>query len=85
MPWPRKRGFIVPWESWVRDPRNATLERLLAGEALAARGLFDLGRLRLLRQRLCAGDRGADAGLFFQIAVLGLWLEGLPSARAVPR
>ena len=78
--WRRKHGFIVPWEAWVRDPGNETLRRMLEDKALD--GLFDMGRLRLLREELCRGSRDVDAGLFFRIAVLGLWLESLPRGTA---
>lgn len=77
--WRRKHGFIVPWEDWVRDPGNAALTRLLEDSGLAARGLFDMARLRLFREELCRGSRRVEAGLFFRIAVLGLWLESLES------
>jgi asparagine synthase (glutamine-hydrolysing) len=83
--WRRKHGFIVPWEGWVRDPANPTLRRLLDGSALSARGLFDMERLRLFHRQLCAGSREVEAGLFFRIAVLGLWLESVSSAGAPVR
>lgn len=75
--WRRKHGFIVPWEAWVRDPANAALNRLLESSALRAAGVFDPRRLKLFREQLCAGSRDVEAGLFFRVAVLGLWLESL--------
>ena len=75
--WRKKHGFVVPWESWVRDPKNESLNRLLGDSGLAARGLFDMARLAEFRSRLCAGSREVEAGLFFRVAVLGLWLESL--------
>jgi asparagine synthase (glutamine-hydrolysing) len=81
--WRKKHGFIVPWERWVRDPGNAALTRLLEDSGLSARGLFDMARLREFRAQLCAGSREVEAGLFFRIAVLGLYLESLTHERLV--
>jgi hypothetical protein len=75
--WRKKHGFVVPWEGWVRDPKNQVLTRLLEDSGLASRGLFDMGRLKTFHEQLCAGSRDVEAGLFFRIAVLGLWLESL--------
>ena len=79
--WRRKHGFIVPWESWVRSPKNPTLDALLEDSALASRGLFSMDRLRLFRSELVRGSRDVEAGLFFRIAILGLWFESLSRER----
>ena len=81
--WRRKHGFIVPWEEWVRRPDNPLIDDLLSGSALSSRGVFDMDRLRYMRRELAAGSRALDAGLFFRVVVLGLWLASLkkePSA-----
>lgn len=75
--WRRKHGFIVPWESWVRDPKNAAVRGLLEDKNLDSWGLFDRSRLSFFHERLCAGGREVEAGLFFRIVVLGLWLQSL--------
>ncbi|MBI5624569.1 MAG: asparagine synthase (glutamine-hydrolyzing) [Elusimicrobia bacterium] len=75
--WRRKHGFIVPWESWVRSPVNALVRGLVYGTGFMANGIFDAAEVRLRYERLIAGDRGVDAGLFFRIAILGLWAESL--------
>ncbi|HVE14634.1 MAG TPA: asparagine synthase (glutamine-hydrolyzing) [Elusimicrobiota bacterium] len=75
--WRRKHGFVVPWEEWVRSPGETALDRMLADGDLARRGVFDLERLRAMRRTLRAGGSGADAGLLFRAAVLGLWLRSL--------
>lgn len=80
--WRKKHGFIVPWESWVRARRNDALDGLLASRSLEDRGLFDLERLKLFRSELSRGSREVEAGLFFRVAVLGLWLESLSSEPA---
>lgn len=75
--WRRKHGFIVPWEEWTRDPFNRLLDEMVGDGALSGRGLFEPSRLRWMLDELRAGSREADPGLFFRIAVLGLWLGGL--------
>lgn len=75
--WRRKHGFIVPWESWVRDSKNAAVRGLLEDKSLDSWGLFDRSRLAFFHERLCAGGREVEAGLFFRIVVLGLWLQSL--------
>lgn len=71
--WRRKHGFIVPWEEWVRAPESPELDALLSDGAWARWGVFDAAALRGLRRRLAAGDRTADPGMLFRVAVLGLW------------
>ena len=71
--WRKKHGFIVPWEAWVRDPKNAAAERLLSARS----EIFDQSRLRLFRDQLARGSRDVEAGLFFRALVLGLWLESI--------
>ncbi|MBI3553964.1 MAG: asparagine synthase (glutamine-hydrolyzing) [Elusimicrobia bacterium] len=83
--WRRKHGFIVPWESWVRKKDNASLDGLLESKSLAECGVFDVARLKVFRAELVRGSREVEAGLFFRIALFGLWLESLgvksPAAR----
>lgn len=81
--WRRKHGFIVPWEAWVRSPNNAAIAALLADESFRSLHLFDMGRLNRLHQELVRGDSSADAGLFFRVVVLGLWLKSLKSQKAL--
>lgn len=80
--WRRKHGFIVPWESWVRAKDNAALDGLLSSSSLRARGLFELERLKVFRTELVRGSRDLEAGLFFRVAVLGLWLESIGAVPA---
>ena len=75
--WRRKHGFIVPWEEWVRDPANRLLDDMVGGGGLAQWGVFEPSRLRWMLDELRAGGREADPGIFFRIAVLGLWLGSL--------
>ncbi len=74
--WRRKHGFIVPWEAWVRAPRNPVLDALVEDRTLAQAGLFDMERLKFMRRELAAGAP-IDSGLFFRAAILGLWLQSL--------
>ncbi len=46
-----------------------------AGSAL--QDVFDIDRLKIFRAELVRGSREVEAGLFFRIAVFGLWLESL--------
>lgn len=75
--WRRKHGFVVPWESWVRSPKTGVLDELIADAGLRDWGLFDPAHLGAQLESLRSGGRGADAGLFFRAAVLGLWLRSL--------
>lgn len=75
--WRRKHGFIVPWEPWVRDGSNKAINDLLADPGFASWGVFDVGRLRLFQRELAQGSREVEAGLFFRVVILGLWLDSL--------
>ncbi|MFA6030290.1 MAG: asparagine synthase (glutamine-hydrolyzing) [Elusimicrobiota bacterium] len=75
----RKHGFVVPWEEWVRSPKNSFLEDLLADRGFEGLGVFDVPRLRAMLAHLRAGSREIDTGLLYRIAVLGLWWRGLRS------
>jgi asparagine synthase (glutamine-hydrolysing) len=77
--WRRKHGFIVPWENWVRDPKNPAVHSVLSEDF----GLFDRAALRGFHEALCAGSRDVEAGLFFRIVVLGLWLQSVRSCSKV--
>ncbi|HAM35260.1 MAG TPA: asparagine synthase (glutamine-hydrolyzing) [Elusimicrobia bacterium] len=79
--WRRKHGFIVPWEAWVRDAGNRPLQELLADSAFAGCGIFDMSNLKAFHQELVRGSREIEAGLFFRIAVFGLWLKSLDRER----
>lgn len=80
--WRRKHGFIVPWENWVRSGDNPSVKGLLADPGLESWGLFDRRALGRLHSDLMEGRPGADAGLFFRIALLGLWLNSLRGGRS---
>ncbi|MBI5200455.1 MAG: asparagine synthase (glutamine-hydrolyzing) [Elusimicrobia bacterium] len=73
--WRRKHGFIVPWEEWVRDPKNALLDDLVRDRDLGL--IFDESRLVTARRHLSRGGGPADAGQFFRVAVFALWLKSL--------
>ncbi|MBI5631437.1 MAG: asparagine synthase (glutamine-hydrolyzing) [Elusimicrobia bacterium] len=74
--WRSKHGFIVPWESWVRNPGNPALRGFgLGGEGAA--WFFNKDAVRRGHGELARGSRRVEAGLFFRIAVLGLWLDSL--------
>jgi len=65
----------------VRDKGNRLLDDMVGDRGLAEWGLFEPSRLRWMLDELRAGGREADAGLFFRVAVLGLWLGSLKRAR----
>jgi asparagine synthase (glutamine-hydrolysing) len=77
--WRRKHGFIVPWEPWVRDAKNESVRRVLNDPAFARLGVFNVGRLQMFHQALSMGSRDVEAGLFFRVMMLGLWLESCRS------
>ncbi|MBI4385945.1 MAG: asparagine synthase (glutamine-hydrolyzing) [Elusimicrobia bacterium] len=73
--WRRKHGFVVPWEEWVRGSGHRRIDELLVESKLSRQGFLDIERLRTMRRLLTQGAPEGDAGLFFRIIVLGLWLE----------
>ena len=75
--WRRKHGFIVPWEEWVRAPKNDALDGLLSDAAWKDWGVFDAARLRSLRSALASHTPGADPGMLFRAAVLSIWAQNL--------
>jgi asparagine synthase (glutamine-hydrolysing) len=77
--WRRKHGFVVPWEEWARDPKNALLSDLVSGGAWKARGVFDPAHMTAMLDGVRSGDPAVDSGLFFRVAVLLLWFQSLDS------
>jgi asparagine synthase (glutamine-hydrolysing) len=75
--WRRKHGFIVPWEPWVRDGSNEAINALLADPGFSSWEIFDMGRLRSFQKELVQGSRSVEAGFFFRIVILGLWLQSV--------
>ncbi len=79
--WRKKHGFIVPWEEWVRSPKSTVIDEVLSSARLESWGLFDSKHTRWMLEELRSGSREVDAGLFFRVAVLGLWLDSLRKAK----
>lgn len=78
--WRRKHGFNVAWEEWVRGPGNGRIDDIISGGGLEKCGVFRMDQIRRMRRRLIEGGRDVDAGLFFRIVIMGLWLESVGSS-----
>ncbi|MBI4051015.1 MAG: asparagine synthase (glutamine-hydrolyzing) [Elusimicrobia bacterium] len=73
----RKHGFWVPWEEWIRNPRNPSVDAVFQDSILKDQELFDVPRLQADLRDLRRGSRRVDSGLFFRVAILGLWLQNI--------
>ncbi len=51
----RKRGFGMPFESWLKGPLRDVMEDTLAARAVRRRGLFDAGAVAAARADFLAG------------------------------
>ncbi len=69
----KKMGFVLPWEKWMRNE----LKEFCAGRiaALAARGILDPDRLRILWESFLKGSKGVIWSQLWHMVVLAEWLE----------
>ncbi|MBI4057542.1 MAG: asparagine synthase (glutamine-hydrolyzing) [Elusimicrobia bacterium] len=72
----RKHGFWVPWEEWVRDPWNEAVESVFH-DSVWDKDLFQVEQLQKDLKILRRGGREVDSGVFFRLAILGLWLQAI--------
>jgi len=74
--WRRKHGLWAPWEEWIRDSSNEMMRELFRGSVVNP-GILDLHQIQRDFESLQKGEGGVDTGLFFRLAILGLWLSSL--------
>jgi asparagine synthase (glutamine-hydrolysing) len=70
----KKEGFSIPMKQWLKRELKPLMERLLAPERLAARGLIDPAETRRLIDEHCAG-RANHAHVLFSLMVFERWAE----------
>ena len=70
----KKEGFSIPMKQWLKRDLKPLMERLLAPERLAARGLIDPSETRRLIDEHCAG-RANHAHVLFSLMVFERWAE----------
>ena len=70
----KKEGFSIPMKQWLKRELKPLMERLLAPERLAARGLIEPAETRRLIDEHCAG-RANHAHVLFSLMVFERWAE----------
>jgi asparagine synthase (glutamine-hydrolysing) len=69
-----KEGFSIPMKQWLRKELRPMMERLLAPERLASRGVVDSSEARRLMDEHCSG-RANHAHVLFSLMVFERWAE----------
>jgi asparagine synthase (glutamine-hydrolysing) len=69
-----KEGFSIPMKQWLRKELRPMMERLLAPERLASRGIVDSSEARRLVDEHCSG-RANHAHVLFSLMVFERWAE----------
>jgi asparagine synthase (glutamine-hydrolysing) len=70
----RQEGFSIPMKHWLRGELAPLMERLLAPDRLAARGLLEPAGVRRLMDEHMAG-RANHAHVLFSLMVFERWAE----------
>ena len=70
----KKEGFSIPMKQWLKRELKPLMERLLAPERLAARGLIEPAKTRRLIDEHCAGCAN-HAHVLFSLMVFERWAE----------
>jgi len=70
----KKEGFSIPMKQWLRKELRPIMERLLAPDRLAARGLVDPAETRRMIEEHGAG-RANHAHVLFSLMVFERWAE----------
>lgn len=66
-----KKGFEIPLQSLLQQEGNALVEELLADDVIAAQGIFDVQRVRAMRQEL--GRRPQNPVSVWMLLVFQYW------------
>jgi asparagine synthase (glutamine-hydrolysing) len=70
----KKEGFSIPMKQWLRGPLRPMMDRLLAPDRLAARGVVDPAETARLIAEHCNG-RANHAHVLFSLMVFERWAE----------
>jgi len=71
-----KRGFVLPFDSWMRGPLRTYCEaRLIGPEGLGERGVFSSRELQRIWQSFLDGSRDVSWSRLWQLVALGAWLD----------
>jgi asparagine synthase (glutamine-hydrolysing) len=69
----KKKGFVLPWEHWMRNELKTFCEERLA--KLEEREIFQPGRLNLKWKAFTGGAKGVRWSELWHLIVLSEWLE----------
>jgi asparagine synthase (glutamine-hydrolysing) len=69
-----KEGFSIPMKQWLRRELKPLMERLLAPDRIAARGLIEPSEVARLVEAHCAGQAN-HAHVLFSLMVFERWAE----------
>lgn len=71
---PRKRGFSMPLEHWLRHDLRPHLEQVLNDSALRETGILDMDEARLWADEHWSGARNRD-GQLWRLLIFARWWE----------
>jgi asparagine synthase (glutamine-hydrolysing) len=69
----KKKGFVLPWEHWMRNELSAFCEERLA--LLEKREIFQPGKLNVKWKAFIGGAKGVRWSELWHLIVLSEWLE----------
>jgi asparagine synthase (glutamine-hydrolysing) len=69
-----KRGFLLPFDPWIRGALQRFCEERLSPERLGARGIFRPDQLQALWQAFLAGHLEVSWSRLWVLVVLEEWL-----------
>jgi asparagine synthase (glutamine-hydrolysing) len=69
----RKKGFVLPWEHWMRNELKDFCKSRL--DSLEERGIFQSGKLSKKWDTFIGGSKGVLWSEFWHLIVLSTWLE----------
>ena len=71
---PRKRGFSMPLEHWLRNELRPHLEQVLNDSGLRQAGIIDMKEARMLANEHWSGARNRDSQLW-RLLIFSRWWE----------
>jgi asparagine synthase (glutamine-hydrolysing) len=69
----KKKGFVLPWETWMRGELRELCETRING--LADRGILNPGQLKKKWNAFVGGAKGVKWSELWHLIVLSEWLE----------
>ncbi|HUF47140.1 MAG TPA: asparagine synthase (glutamine-hydrolyzing) [Vicinamibacterales bacterium] len=70
-----KRGFVLPFDAWMRTTLRPLVERRLGPEGLGGRGLFDAAAIDRLWQGFLTGRSSVTWARIWMLVALDAWIE----------